>query len=136
MINMTRKKASWEKRYTFRLTEEDQDIGVLLEQIPNNKRSEMIRKMLRYAYKSMLEEKEEKEYISLLMKEIEQIKMIQLENQKEQQEIKDMLLKGVSLGSGGLFNESNINDQDEQKNEVDEALRQSANAFLDTFGGF
>lgn len=132
---MTRKKASWEKRYSFRLTEDEQDIGVLLEQIPNNKRSEMIRRMLRYAYKSMLEEKEEKEHMSLLIKEIEQIKKFQIENQKEQQEIKNMLLKGVSLGSDELFDESDVNGQDDQKNEVDEAMRQSANAFFDAFGG-
>lgn len=131
---MTRKKASWEKRYSFRLTEDEQDIGVLLEQIPNNKRSEMIRRMLRYAYKSMLEEKEEKEHMSLLIKEIEQIKKFQIENQKEQQEIKNMLLKGVSLGSDELFDESDMNGKDDQKNEVDEAMRQSANAFFDAFG--
>ena len=48
-------KVNWEKRYSFRLKEEDEEIYNLLAQVPDNKRSETIRQMLRFAYRTILD---------------------------------------------------------------------------------
>ena len=46
-------KVNWEKRYSFRLKEEDEEIYNLLAQVPDNRRSETIRQMLRFAVRTI-----------------------------------------------------------------------------------
>lgn len=113
----------WEKRYSFRLTEEDIEIKKFLDQVPNNKRSEMVRKMLRLAYTRMMEENKEKQDIQALQEEIEEMK----ETQKKQH---DEILKRLE----NVYVDKKETDTEESKEVTEEMMSDSANALLSSFG--
>ncbi|OEC01258.1 hypothetical protein EYB33_12280 [Lysinibacillus sphaericus] len=111
---------SWEKRYTFRLTEDDDTIQTFLENVPKNKRSEVIRKMLHFAYNTMTREQKEQEQIDALKAEIKLLNETVLKNHKE---IMNRLENGTIMDS--LKKEYEISE---------EAIEDSAYAMLTSFG--
>lgn len=68
-----------DKRYSFRFNHEDEDVVEYLEQLPKNKRSEMIRYLLRYAYRSITSNQKEQDDLQDMKREI-----ITLRKQQEQ----------------------------------------------------
>lgn len=111
---------SWEKRYTFRLTEDDDKIQTFLENVPRNKRSEVIRKMLHFAYNTMTREQKEQGQIDALKAEIKLLSDIILRNHKE---IMNRLDSGII--------EEALKKDDEIS---EEAIEDSAYAMLTSFG--
>lgn len=112
----------WETRYSFRLTNEDQELGSLLANVPKNKRSEVIRKMLRYAYNGITNEKNEKEQIKSLHEEIKRLNEVVLKNHEE-------ILRKLEAG---IVMKGSPEDDDEKISE--EAIEDSAFAMLTSFG--
>ena len=115
---------NWEKRYSFRLQEEDKEIYHLLQHVPDNKRSETIRQMLRFAYRTMLDGKKTEQDIQALLAEIKSLK----ENQELQHQ--ELLMK---IGNGVAIRNEEINkSNDDKMNE--QAIDDSASAMLSSFG--
>lgn len=115
---------NWEKRYSFRLQEEDKEIYKLLQQVPDNKRSETIRQMLRFAFRTMSEGKKTEQGIQDLLGEIKSLK----ENQELQHQ--ELLMK---IGNAvGIKNEEVNESEDNKMNE--QAIDDSASAMLSSFG--
>ena len=115
---------NWEKRFSFRLQEEDKEIYNLLQQVPDNKRSETIRQMLRFAYRTMLDGKKTEQDIQALLAEIKSLK----ENQElKHQELLKKIENGVAIKNEKI-NESDDNKMNEQ------AIDDSASAMLSSFG--
>lgn len=110
--------SNWKKRYSFRLTEKDLDLYYFLEQLPNNKRSETIRRLLNMAYRHFQEEKEQNRFQKDILNEITTIKELQ-------QNLLVMLEKGII----------NIN-KDKASADVitDDAIESTAHSFLSSFG--
>lgn len=115
---------NWEKRFSFRLQEEDKEIYNLFLQVPDNKRSETIRQMLRFAYRTMSDGKKTQQDIQGLVAEIRSL--------KENQELKHQeLLK--KIGNGVAIRNEEINkSNDDKMNE--QAIDDSASAMLSSFG--
>ncbi|TMN20945.1 hypothetical protein [Lentibacillus cibarius] len=110
---------NWKKRYSFRLTSDDQVIYEYLEKLPANQRSEGIRKLLGIAVNSSQQGLEQQEMIDSLKKDMEILK----ENQQE------MLRKLDNC------NVSQASSQESTSNEVNEqTMHETANAFLTSFG--
>lgn len=118
--------ASWDRRYSFRLTDEEEDpeIGKMLDNIPNSKRSETIRQMLRYAYRKMKEERQERKDLQELRNEIQRLADLQ---EKKHMELLEELRKGVTVSSDAPK-------RVEEQEISDEAIKSSANAFMASFG--
>jgi len=96
---------NWKKRYSFRLQEEDKEIYHLLQQVPDNKRSETIRQMLRFAYRTVLAGKKTQQDIQGLVAEIKSLKVNQdLQHQE--------LLKKIGNGVAIKNEEVNISIRD------------------------
>lgn len=118
---------NWERRYSFRLTDEDEDIGRMLENVPKSKRSEMIRNMIKYAYRTMNEERKEKKALDELKKEWIDFKE---SYRLQHEELLEELRKGITVASG-----NNAVSREAQGGVVSEdAIRNSAQAFLSSFG--
>lgn len=113
---------NWNKRYSFRLTNGDREIYDFLEQVPNNKRSEVIRKMLKIAYRTMNEGKNYDEKINKLYTELQIIKDLQ---QKNHEEMMSKLKSGISVGENKERNEDEISEK---------TISDSANEMLSAFG--
>ncbi|MFD2760466.1 hypothetical protein [Lentibacillus juripiscarius] len=109
---------NWKKRYSFRLTSDDQVIYEYLEQLPANQRSEGIRKLLGIAVNGSQQGLEQQEMIDSLKKDIEILK----ENQVE------MLRKLDNNNGQASSKESTSNEVNEQ------TMHETANAFLSSFG--
>ncbi|TMN20860.1 hypothetical protein [Lentibacillus cibarius] len=110
---------NWKKRYSFRLTSDDQAIYDYLEQLPANQRSEGIRKLLSIAVNGPQQGLEQQKMIDSLRKDIEILK----DNQQE------MLRK---LDNS---NEPKTTSQETHSNEANEqTMYETANAFLTSFG--
>lgn len=117
----------WEKRYSFRLTKTESEVGDYIETVPSNKRSEVIRQLLVMGYKAQFEEKENNPdgipYLQELVNEIQGLKNTQLMNHNQ---IMDQLKHGVLV---------NIEDQEEKEDTMsDEVLKEGAMAFMQSFG--
>ncbi|MBM7716002.1 hypothetical protein MXL46_09300 [Heyndrickxia sporothermodurans] len=120
--------ANWKKRYSFRLTDGDEDLGQMLENVPDSKKSEMIRNMLKYAYRMMNEERKEKKELDELKKALLDFKE---SYQLQHEELLKELRKGIKVAPGQYARE-----EVEQEDAVSEdAIRNSAQAFLTSFGG-
>lgn len=115
---------NWEKRFSFRLQEEDKEIYNLLLQVPDNKRSETIRQMLRFAFRTMLDGKKTEQDIQALLAEIKSLK----ENQELQHQ--ELLMK---IENGVAIKNEKINESDENKMN-EQAIDDSASAMLSSFG--
>jgi len=112
----------WEKRYSFRLTNEDEKLGKFLENVPKTKRSEVIRKLLHYALSGITQEKNDKEQIQLLNEEIKRLSEVVLKNHNE---ILKKLEAGIVMKG---FQE------DEEGKISEDAIEDSAFAMLNSFG--
>lgn len=126
---------SWKKRYGFRLKEDDDELGKFLEQVPHAKTSEVIRQMLRFAYRKMTVEQQEQKQFQRLQDDMEVMKV---EQQKHYQEVtkalyelQETISKGVSVSA---VNQSQESGQGKGEQLDDEAVRQSAEALLSSFG--
>ncbi|MFZ7947155.1 MULTISPECIES: hypothetical protein [Bacillaceae] len=119
--------ANWERRYSFRLTDEDEDIGRMLENVPKSRRSEMIRNMLKYAYRTMNDERKEKKEFDELKKELLNFKELY---RLQHEELLKELRKGITVASSG----SEISRKDQKGVVSEDAIRNSAQAFLSSFG--
>lgn len=117
----------WKKRYGFRLTEDDAEIAEFLEQVPASKRSEVIRQMLRYAYRQMKIEQQEQKQIKKILDEIRSLKESQERSYKALQERLNRL-EG--------FHPAPTQDSEQGKGEQvdDEAVKETAQAMLSSFG--
>lgn len=115
---------NWEKRYSFRLQEEDKEIYKLLQQVPDNKRSETIRQMLRFAFRTMSEGKKTEQGIQDLLAEIKSLK----ENQELQHQ--ELLVK---IGNAVAINNEEVNKPEDNKMN-EQAIDDSASAMLSSFG--
>jgi len=115
---------NWEKRYSFRLQEEDKEIYKLLQQVPDNKRSETIRQMLRFAFRTMSEGKKTEQGIQDLLAEIKSLK----ENQELQHQ--ELLVK---IGNAVAIKDEEVNKPDDNKMN-EQAIDDSASAMLSSFG--
>lgn len=125
---------NWEKRYSFRLTKEDDNLGKFLEKVPNS--SEAIRKMLNYAYRSMFIEQKEKEQVNELKvelkKEIE--KNRELQHLQHQEVMKRLEEKLVVTSKDVTINEDLKEDKAKEEKLSEQALDDSASAMLSSFG--
>ena len=115
---------NWEKRYSFRLQEEDKEIYNLLQQVPDNKRSETIRQMLRFASRTMLDGKKTQQDIQTLSAEIKSLK----ESQELQHQ--ELLMK---IGNAVAIKNEVVNKPDDNKMN-EQAIDDSASAMLSSFG--
>ncbi|KRG16828.1 hypothetical protein ACA29_02805 [Lederbergia galactosidilytica] len=116
--------ASWEKRFSFRLTDGDEELGRMLDNVPKNKRSEMIRNMLKFAYRTMTEEQRTKKELAELKQEIQGLRESYT---LRHEELLRELRKGIQTTSGSGSSHSKEVNQDSVS---EDALRDSANAFL------
>lgn len=117
-------RVNWEKRYSFRLQEEDKEIYKLLQQVPDNKRSETIRQMLRFAFRTMSEGKKTEQGIQDLLAEMKSLK----ENQELQYQ--ELLVK---IGNAVAIKNEEVNKPDDNKMN-EQAIDDSASAMLSSFG--
>ncbi|MBO0588232.1 hypothetical protein [Sporosarcina sp. E16_8] len=115
---------NWEKRYSFRLQEEDKEIYKLLQQVPDNKRSETIRQMLRFAFRTMSEGKKTEQGIQDLLAEMKSLK----ENQELQYQ--ELLVK---IGNAVAIKNEEVNKPEDNKMN-EQAIDDSASAMLSSFG--
>jgi len=116
---------NWEKRYSFRLQEEDNEIYNLLSQVPDNKRSDTIRQMLRFAYRTMSGEQKVNEGNQLLLTEV---KLLKENLEKQHQELLGRIDRSLAMREGEVSrtgSESTITKQ---------AIDDSASAMLSSFG--
>lgn len=123
---------TWKKRYSFRLKENEAEMAEFLEKVPNSKVSEVIRQMLRFAYRQMTIEQREQKQFEMLKEQIDELKTDH-ENQlkevmKSLREIRDVLEKGVSVSAP----QHSRTEEGEQVD--DEAVKQSAESLLSSFG--
>src|SRR5699024_2054107 len=62
---------AWKKRYGFRLKESEMELAQFLDDVPNDKRSVVIRQMLMFDYRQMTIEKKEQKQFKLLNEKLE-----------------------------------------------------------------
>lgn len=120
--------ASWEKRFSFRLTGGDEELGRMLDNVPKNMRSEMIRNMLKFAYRTMTEEQKTQKELAQLKQEIQSLRESYT---LQHEELLRELRKGIQITSNSGSSHSQEVNQDSVS---EDALRDSANAFLTSFG--
>ncbi|RST57367.1 hypothetical protein D5F11_022935 [Siminovitchia terrae] len=120
--------ANWKRRYSFRLTDDDEDLGQMLENVPDSKKSEMIRNMLKYAYRMMNEERKEK-------KELDELKKALLDFKESYQLQHEELLKELRKGIKVAPSQSATEGEEREGVVSEDAIRNSAQAFLSSFGG-
>lgn len=113
-----------DRRYSFRLTQDDEKLGELLKSIPNSKRSVVIRQMLNFAYRMLLEEQKEKKNFEEMKLEVQKLQKIHEQNHAE---ILAELKKGVVV--------TTLPNQPEDKKDLSkEAMDETTNSFLSSFG--
>ncbi len=116
----------WKNRYTFRLTEGDEELNEFLNKVPNNKRSEVIRTLLRYAYQNLMKEQKELKQLQELKLEIEKLGKVIEENHQQ-------LLK--KLESGVVMKSSSSDHENEEENKIsDDSVQDTAMSIIQTFG--
>ncbi|GAB3051241.1 hypothetical protein [Virgibacillus ainsalahensis] len=115
----------WKKRYSFRLTEEDAHISTYLESLPKNRRSEAIRQLLGIAVRYMNVEQNQQKAFQDLMNELKYMQ----DKQAQQFET----LRG-QLEKGGTFQSEEQVEKEQTSDMSDQAINDTANAFLSSFG--
>ena len=118
-------KVNWEKRYSFRLKEEDEEIYNLLAQVPDNKRSETIRQMLRFAVRTISDGQRANQDNQRLLTEVKLLK----ENLEEQH--RELLER---IDSSLAMREGQISKSDGESTITEQAIDDSASAMLSSFG--
>ena len=116
---------NWEKRYSFRLQEEDEEIYNLLSQVPDNKRSDTIRQMLRFAYRTMSGEQIVNEGNQLLLDEV---KLLKENLEKQHQELLGKIDSSLAMRKG------EVSRTDRESTITEQAIDDSASAMLSSFG--
>lgn len=116
---------NWEKRYSFRLQEEDNEIYNLLSQVPDNKRSDTIRQMLRFAYRTMSGEQKVNEGNQLLLAEV---KLLKENLEKQHQELLGRIDSRLAMREG------EVSRTDSESMITEQAIDDSASAMLSSFG--
>jgi len=116
---------NWEKRYSFRLQEEDNEIYNLLSQVPDNKRSDTIRQMLRFAYRTMSGEQKVNEGNQLLLAEV---KLLKENLEKQHQELLGRIDSSLAMREG------EVSRTDSESTITEQAIDDSASAMLSSFG--
>jgi hypothetical protein len=119
--------ANWEKRYSFRLQEEDEEIYNLLARVPDNKRSETIRQMLRFAVRTLSGDQKSNEENRRLLKEVQ---LLREDLVKQHFELltkieSSLATRNVQADDTNEFEDSTITEQ---------AIDDSASAMLSSFG--
>lgn len=118
-------KNSWEKRYTFRLTENEEELGKFLESINPNNKSEMIRNMLVYSFHQIEREHAKQKEIAMLRNEVQQLKEQLQQNHEEMMKRLDNLQ---------IAPKESVEEKQQEENVASaESIRATAMAFL---GGF
>ena len=103
---------------------EDKEVYNLLQLVPDNKRSETIRQMLRFAYRTMSDGKKTQQDIQGLVAEIKSLK------EKQELQHQELLMK---IGNGVAIGKDEINESDDKKMK-EQAIDDSASAMLSSFG--
>ncbi|MFS0689026.1 hypothetical protein AB1K89_07280 [Sporosarcina sp. 179-K 8C2 HS] len=117
--------ANWEKRYSFRLQEEDEEIYNLLARVPDKKRSETIRQMLRLAVRTISRDQKSNEENRRLLKEVQ---LLREDLAKQHLELLTKIEGGLSAGSVQL------DDTNKDSIITERAIDDSASAMLSSFG--
>lgn len=116
--------------YSFRLTKEDDQLREFLEQIPDKKRSEAIRFLLGFAYRTLMVEKERDHHIEALRQELVTLRKAV---DARFRAIEDKVIELVSL-IPKTAHVANTGPTEGDKEIPDEALQKSAQALLSSFG--
>lgn len=122
-------KQAWQKRYTFRLQEEDKELVAFLEQVPNAQTSKVIREMLRFAYRQMKQEQQEQKQFQELLKEIQALR----DSQHTSLEAIKTQLSQIHTTGSPLATESHEQKED-NKQIANEKVKETAHAMLSSFG--
>ncbi|WP_262173270.1 hypothetical protein [Saccharococcus sp. Marseille-Q5394] len=117
--------ANWEKRYSFRLQEEDEEIYNLLARVPDNKRSETIRQMLRLAVRTLSGHQKSNEENRRLLKEVQ---LLREDLVKQHLELLTKIESSLSAGN------VRTDDTNEVSTITEQAIDDSASAMLSSFG--
>lgn len=118
-------KVNWEKRYSFRLQEEDEEIYNLLARVPDNKRSETIRQMLRVAVRTISGEQKSIKENRRLLKEVQLLR---------EDLVKQHLELLTKIESSLSAENVQANDTNENSTITEQAIDDSASAMLSSFG--
>jgi len=116
---------NWEKRYSFRLQEEDEEIYNLLSKVPDNRRSDTIRQMLRFAYRTIFNEQKVNEGNQLLMAEV---RLLKEKLEKQHQELLGRIDSSLAMREG------EVSRTDSESTITERAIDDSASAMLSSFG--
>ncbi|MFC2947570.1 hypothetical protein [Virgibacillus sediminis] len=114
---------NWKKRYSFRLTDKDEAIYEFLEGLPDNKRSEAIRFLLRMAVKYLHVEQNQQGEFEQVMRELRKIQ----EQMESHQEI-------IHQWKEKSNHTSEVATDKEEEDMSDRAIADTANAFFSSFG--
>lgn len=117
-------KNNWERRYSFRLTNGDEELNEFLTNMPNNKRSEVIRNLLRYAYRHLMKEQHELKQLHELKAEIEKLNSLVDEHYKQ-------ILK--KLEDGVIMKGSSTVEENKEDVVSDDAVAETAMGILSAF---
>ncbi|MFC3041619.1 hypothetical protein ACFOGI_15335 [Virgibacillus xinjiangensis] len=114
---------NWKKRYSFRLTDKDVAIHEFLEGLPDNKRSEAIRFLLRTAVKYLHVEQNQQGDFQQVMQELRKI--------QEQMDSDREIIRQLTVGSTQMPEAATDREEEDMSNR---AITDTANAFLSSFG--
>ncbi|MFD1363110.1 hypothetical protein [Lentibacillus salinarum] len=121
---------AWKKRYAFRLQEEDEELAIFLEQVPNAQTSKVIREMLRFAYRQMKQDQQEQKQFQELLKEIRSLR----ESNDATFEAIQTQISQLSTGSPLTTENNESQEQDKDEQVPDEKVKETAQAMLSSFG--
>ncbi|GGK36932.1 hypothetical protein GCM10010965_32290 [Caldalkalibacillus thermarum] len=106
-------------KITFRLTDEDAELVALFKNVRSSGRSEMIRRMLKFAYRKAVEEDK-------INQQLERLEQVLSDINGRLLDVEKKLAEGVVV--------SQIQHQQEQEMKRQTSVRESAEALLQSFG--
>ncbi|GGK23042.1 hypothetical protein GCM10010965_14890 [Caldalkalibacillus thermarum] len=106
-------------KITFRLTDEDAELVALFKSVRSSGRSEMIRRMLKFAYRKAMEEDK-------INQQLERLEQILSDINGRLLDVEKKLSEGVVV--------SQVQSQQEQEMKRQTSVRESAEALLQSFG--
>ncbi|EGL83767.1 hypothetical protein CathTA2_0668 [Caldalkalibacillus thermarum TA2.A1] len=106
-------------KITFRLTDEDAELVSLFKNVRSSGRSEMIRQMLKFAYRKAVEEDK-------INKQLERLEQVLSDINGRLLDVEKKLSEGVVV--------SQVQSQQEQEMKRQTSVRESAEALLQSFG--
>ncbi|MFC5591704.1 hypothetical protein ACFPRA_22720 [Sporosarcina soli] len=119
-------KVNWEKRYSFRLKEEDEEIYSLLAKVPDSRRSETIRQMLRFAARTISDGQKVNQDNQRLLTEL---KLLKDNLEKQHRELLERIDSSLAMRGGQQISKS-----DGESTITEQAIDDSASAMLSSFG--